>query len=269
MAQGKLAGKVAIVTGAAARGPGVGTGKATAILFGREGNEVLLVNRTESHARHLQRAIEQEGGECAVCAAGVTKAAELEKMVGVARQRYGKLDILVNNVGIGASGTVVSVTEDVWDTVMTVNLKSMMWCCKDSIPHMIASGGGSIINVSSLAAVLAARRAGGLVGYAASKAGVHGLTLSMAADFAEDGIRVNCLMVGTGYTPIVAEWLSAESREQRRPLGDRRVPAGRWWFDGVSRHRWQRLRITRGSYGAGNGNGLTWRKGQRYSRSIL
>ena len=99
---------------------------------------------------------------------------------------------------------------------MNVNLKSMMWCSKYSVPRMLASGGGSIINVSSLAGIVSARRKGGLVAYAASKAGVHGLTLSMAADFGADGIRVNCLLVGTLYTPIVAGRLSDDERERRR-----------------------------------------------------
>jgi NAD(P)-dependent dehydrogenase (short-subunit alcohol dehydrogenase family) len=219
---GRLAGKVAIVTGAASRGPGVGTGKATAVLFSREGAKVLLVNRSKRHAQELQREIEQEGGECAVCAADITKAVEVEKMTQRAVEQYGKLDILVNNVGIGGRANVVSIKEDMWDNIMNVNLKSMMLCCKYSIPHMIATGRGSIINVSSLAAVLSVRRDGGFVAYAASKAGVHGLTLSVAADFAAEGIRVNCLMVGTIYTPMVAEFLSQEAREQRR----RRVPLG-------------------------------------------
>ena len=213
---GRLEGKVAIVTGAASRGPGVGTGKATAILFAREGAKVLLVNRSESRAQELQREIEQDGGECSVCPADVTNASEVEGMVETAVQRYGKLDILVNNVGVGARGTVVTVTEDVWDNLMNINLKSMMWCSKYSVPRMVASGGGSIINVSSLAGIVSARRKGGLVAYAASKAGVHGLTLSMAADFGADGIRVNCLLVGTLYTPIVAGRLSDEERERRR-----------------------------------------------------
>jgi NAD(P)-dependent dehydrogenase (short-subunit alcohol dehydrogenase family) len=132
-----LVGKVAIVTGAAARGPGLGTGTATAILFAREGAKRLLINRSESPAWHLPTEIEQEGEECSVCAADVTKAAEVESMVAVADQRYGKLDILINIVGIGASGTVVSVTEDASDTMMTVYLKSMMWCCKFGLPVAI------------------------------------------------------------------------------------------------------------------------------------
>lgn len=215
MAQRRLTGKVGIVTGAASRGPGVGTGKATAILFAREGAKVFLVNRSESHAQELQREIEREGGECSIYAGDVTKAADVEKMVEAAVQRYGKLDILVNNVGIGGAGTVVSVTEEVWDTSMNVNLKSMMWCSKYSIPHMIATGGGSIINISSLGAVLAVRHAEGFAAYAASKAGVVGLTRSMAADFAADGVRVNCLLVGPIQTPMVAE-LGEEARERRR-----------------------------------------------------
>ena len=218
---GRLAGKVAIVTGAASRGEGVGTGKATAILFAREGAKVLLVNRSASRAQELQREIEQEGGECSVCPTDITNASEVERMVDTAIRRYGKLDILVNNVGYGGPGTVVTVTEEVWDNQMNVNLKSMMWCSKYSIPRMIASGGGVIINVSSLAGIVAARRPGGLVAYAASKAGVHGLTLSMAADFAADGIRVNCLLVGTLYTPVAGAYratgpLTDEERERRR-----------------------------------------------------
>jgi NAD(P)-dependent dehydrogenase (short-subunit alcohol dehydrogenase family) len=213
---GRLAGKVAIVTGAASRGPGVGTGKATAILFAREGAKVLLVNRSEKHAQELQHEVEQEGGECAVCATDVTKAADVERMTKKAMRLYGRLDILVNNVGGGGRANVVSIEEDMWDNIMNINLKSMMLCCKYSIPHMIATGGGSIINISSLAAVLAVRREGGFVAYAASKAGIHGLTLSVAADFAAEGIRVNCLVVGSIYTPMVAEFISEEAREQRR-----------------------------------------------------
>ncbi len=216
MGQGRLAGKVAIVTGAASRGVGVGTGKATAMLFAREGAKVVLVNRSEDHARQLQKEIEHEGGECSICATDITIASEVEQMVETTIQRYGQLDILVNNVGVAGLGNVVSVTEETWDTLMNVNLKSMMWCCKYSIPHMVASGGGSIINISSLVGVFAARRKGGLAAYAASKAGVHGLTLSMAADFGVDGVRVNCIMVGPVYTPMVSESLSAEVREQRR-----------------------------------------------------
>jgi NAD(P)-dependent dehydrogenase (short-subunit alcohol dehydrogenase family) len=134
MYQGRLDGKVATVTGAAPCAPGVGNGAAAAILFVREGAKVLLVNRSESHAQELQRIIEAEGGICSTCAADVTKAAQVERIVEIAIQRYGKLDILHNDVGGGTLGRITEVSEEDWDVSMDVNLKSMMLCCKYSIP---------------------------------------------------------------------------------------------------------------------------------------
>jgi NAD(P)-dependent dehydrogenase (short-subunit alcohol dehydrogenase family) len=137
-------------------------------------------------------------------------------MVETAIQRYGKLDILVNNVGVGARGTVVTVTEDVWDNLMDVNLKSMMWCCKYSIPVMRRFGGGSIINVSSVAGAIGVHDPKqGFAAYSASKAGVIGLTRTLAAEHALDGIRVNCIVVGMVDTPVAAR-LGEEVREKRR-----------------------------------------------------
>lgn len=213
---GRLAGKVAIVTGAASVGPGIGNGKATAILFAREGAKVLLVNRSAQHAQELQQEIEAEGGVCSVFAADITQRDQVSQMVDVAVQRYGRLDILHNNVGIGGPGTATNVSEEVWDDVMRVNLKGSMWCCKYAIPRMIASGGGSIINVSTVAAVRGVRRADvGFAAYSTSKAGVIGLTLSIAADYAARGIRANCLVVGMVNTPAVAKF-GEEAREKRR-----------------------------------------------------
>ena len=213
---GRLAGKVAIVTGAASVGPGVGNGKAAAILFAREGANVLLVNRSESHARELQSEIEAEGGGCSVYAADVTCAADVDGMVEAAMRRYGRLDILFNNVGAGGPGTVVTVAEDVWEHAMQANLRSVMLCCKHAVPRMIQSGGGSIINISTLAAVQGFHRgAVGFAAYAASKAGVIGLTLAIAADHAEQGVRANCLIVGMVNTPQLAKF-GEEHREKRR-----------------------------------------------------
>jgi NAD(P)-dependent dehydrogenase (short-subunit alcohol dehydrogenase family) len=139
MKQGRLAGKVAILTGAAPQGPGIGNGSAVAILFAREGAQVVLVNWSEQHARALQRTIEDEGGDCTVCLADVTRASEAERLVETTIQRYGKLDILHNNVGgiAGSGSRMVELTEDAWDRCMAVNLKSMMLCCKYSIPRML------------------------------------------------------------------------------------------------------------------------------------
>jgi short chain dehydrogenase len=142
---GRLAGKVAIVTGAAPQGPGIGNGSDTAILFAREGAAVVLVNRSLSHAQTLQRTIEQEGGTCAVYAADVSKAADVQQLVETVIQQYGKLDILLNNVGIFVPGTIETVTEEAWDTAMQVNVKGTMLCCKYSIPSMKAQGGGAIV----------------------------------------------------------------------------------------------------------------------------
>jgi len=213
---GRLAGKVAIVTGAASRGPGIGIGKAIAILFAREGAKVVLVNRSERHASELRGEIEAEGGECSVFAADVSQREQVMEMVEATVGRHGRLDILCSNVGIGGPGTAADVTEQVWDDVMNVNLKGTLWCCKYAIPHMLASGGGSIINVSTVAAVRGVRRGTvGFAAYSASKAGVIGLTLSIAADYATRGIRANCLIVGMVNTPLLAKF-GDEAREKRR-----------------------------------------------------
>jgi len=213
---GRLTGKVAIVTGAASVGPGVGNGRAIAVLFAREGARVLLVNRSESHASQLENEIKAEGGVCSVFAADVSQREQVAQMVDAAVERYGRLDILCNNVGIGGAGTTVDVTEQVWDDAIRVNLKGTLWCCKYAIPHMIKSGGGSIINVSTVAAVKGMRRDRlGFAAYSASKAGVLGLTLSTAADFAASGIRANSIVVGMVNTPAVAKF-GEEAREKRR-----------------------------------------------------
>ena len=231
MKQGRLAGKVAIVTGAAPQGPGIGNGSAVAILFAREGAKVVLVNRSEHRARALQRTIEEEGGDCLVCVADVTKAPEVERLVETTVQRYGKLDILHNNVGGGggSGGHVVELTEDAWDRCLAVNLKSTMLCCKYSIPRMLEAGGGSIINVSSILGAIGVRDPKtSLVAYSTAKAGVSGFTRAVAADYAADGIRVNCIMIGMVETPLIVALQGAEALEKRR----RAIPlqtAGTGW----------------------------------------
>lgn len=219
---GRLKGKVAIVTGAASSGPGVGNGKAVAVLFAREGAAVALVNRSAARAEELQQEIAAEGGECAVFAADVSRAEDVKRMVDAVGARYGRLDVLCNNAGAGGPGTAADVTEEAWDRAMDVNLKGTMWCCKHAIPHMLASGGGSIVNVSTIAAVRGVRRANtGFAAYAASKAGVMGLTLSIAADYAGQGIRANCVVAGMVNTPLL-EKFGEDARRKRQaaiPLG--------------------------------------------------
>ena len=151
---GRLKGKVAIVTGAAPRGEGVGNGMATAILFAREGAKVVLVNRSAERAEKLLKQIKDEGGEAAVFAGDVTKADVTEEMAAFTVKTYGRLDILHNNVGIGAAGTPETVTLENWNNVLEANLTTTMLCTKACLPRMKESGGGSIIMVSSIAGAL-------------------------------------------------------------------------------------------------------------------
>ena len=212
---GRLAGKVAIVTGAASQAEGVGNGAAVAMLFAREGASVVLVNRSLERAKALERTIRSEGGEAAAFAADVTHAEATEAMAAFAAKRYGRLDILHNNVGVGASGNTVTGSLDDWNRLLQANLTSVMLCCRACIPRMRTGGGGSILNVSSSAGMLGLSGTAGAAAYTATKAGLQGLTLSVAADHAAEGIRANCLIVGTVYTPLVA-FMGEEGRERRR-----------------------------------------------------
>ncbi len=213
----RLEGKVAIVTGAGSSGPGIGTGKATSTLFAREGAKVLLVDRDARHAEETLTTIREQGGEASVFEADVTQAEDCRAMAEAAVERYGTLDILLNNVGISGPGSVVDVEEEVWDRVLDVNLKGMMLTSKYVIPKMIEAGGGSIINISSIAG-LRAGSGGASIPYSASKGGVIALTTSMAVHHGRDNIRVNCIAPGHIYTPMVSA-MSDERRDQRRQAG--------------------------------------------------
>jgi NAD(P)-dependent dehydrogenase (short-subunit alcohol dehydrogenase family) len=212
---GRLTNKVAIVTGAASRGDGVGNGAATAILFAREGAKVVLVNRGLDRAKALEEQIRDEGGEATAFAADVTRPEAADAMAAFAVERYGRLDILHNNVGIGGGGSAETVDLGYWDKVIQTNLTAALLSCRACIPRMRANGGGSIINVSSTAGAVGLQSSTGAVAYVATKAGLQGMTLSLAADFAPEGIRANCLIVGTVATPMVAH-LGEEGRERRR-----------------------------------------------------
>jgi NAD(P)-dependent dehydrogenase (short-subunit alcohol dehydrogenase family) len=217
----RLAGKVAVVTGAASRGEGIGNGKAIALLFARQGAKVVLVNRSRERAESLRAEIESEGGEATVVAGDVVEGATAQAMVEAAERRYGGLHILVNNVGIGGGGSAEAVSEEDWDSLMAINLKSMMQSTKAAIPAMKRAGGGSIINISSTAGARGLTGGPGAAAYATSKAGMHGFTYSVAADFARDAIRSNCIIVGTVDTPMVAH-MGEEARQRRVDL----VPMG-------------------------------------------
>ena len=229
MTQGnRLEGKVAIVTGAGATGSGefVGIGQAISLLFARQGAKVLLVDRDEKNAEITLGQIKEEGGDATVCVGDVTDIDSCEAMTESAMRAYGKVNVLVNNVGISGPGLVTDVEEEFWDTVMDVNLKSVMLTSKFAIPEMIKDGGGSIINLSSIVGL----RAGGgspSHAYAASKGGILGLTNSMAVHYGRDNIRVNAIAPGHVYSPMVARHTSQELLDLRRRAG----PLG---FDGTA-----------------------------------
>ena len=222
--KGRLEGKVAIVTGAGSSGPGVGNGKAAAVLFAREGAQVLLVDLVKERAEETRSMIQQEGGEATVLEANVINADDCRRLVDTAVERYGRLDILDNNVGISRRGTVLEISEEDWDYVMAVNVKSIVLCSKYAIPKMIESGGGSIINISSIAGL----RAHSSTPYTTSKAAVIGLTMTMAADHGPDGIRVNCIAPGLVYSPMVAPRMDDDLRQIRKSAAPLRTEGDSW-----------------------------------------
>jgi len=210
----RLEGKVAIVTGAGSRSDGIGNGRAAAILFAREGAKVLLVDRHRAAAEETQRMIREEHGDAAVFEADVTSEDDCRRMVAQTLDRWGKLDILDNNVGIGSAGTVLDTDLASWERILRVNITSMMLASKHAIPAMMGGGGGAIINISSIGAWLPR----GLTPYATTKGAVEALTRGLAADHGRHGIRVNCIEPGPVFTPMVSAGgqLSEEARERRR-----------------------------------------------------
>jgi len=214
---GRLADKVAIVTGAGSRGPGVGNGKAAAILFAREGARVLCVDAEAARAQETVNAILSESGVALAWAADVTRADDCRSMVDKAVTSWGRLDILHNNVGIESRKSLLETTEEEWDRVMAVDLKSMLLATQAGVVPMIERGKGAVICVSSVAAL----RGHGRTAYAAAKAGVIGFVRSVAAQLGPKGVRVNAIAPGMVWTPMVED-LGQEMRERRRkasPLG--------------------------------------------------
>ena len=198
----RLKGKVAMVTGAGSIGPGMGNGKATAILFAREGARVMLVDLNPEAAEETKHVIDEEGGECIVFKADVSKSSDCESMVGKCIQTFGRVDILHNNVALGAHGGPVETSEEDWDRVIDINLKSIFLTCKYALPHMEKQGSGAIINISSTGALRVSPYP--TLTYAVSKAGVIALTREVAIQYAAKGIRVNAILPGLMKTPRIA-----------------------------------------------------------------
>lgn len=207
-------GKVAIVTGGGAQDDaGIGNGRAAAILLARAGAKVVIADRKIEAAQRTVDLIANEGGTAMALAVDVTQAGDCEKMVADTLSAYGRLDCLDNNVGIGSRGSVVDEDPDTWRRVMNVNVDSMFLASKYAIPAMRETGGGSIVNISSISAL----RPRGLTTYSVSKGAVITLTQAMAVDHGPDNIRVNCIAPGPVYTPMVyVRGMSNAARDARR-----------------------------------------------------
>ena len=209
----RLAGKVAIVTGGGSRSDGIGTGRAAAVLFARNGARVLVVDRDEEAAARTVEMISMEGGEASIFATDLSSAEGCAAMVSRAIELWGRLDVLDNNLGTEGAGTILEVDDKFWEQVLDLNLMTVVHASKAAVPVMAQGGGGSIINLSSISAT----HPRGLTAYTTAKAAVSALTRAMAIDHGPAGIRVNAIAPGPIYTPMVyAEGMTDELRERRK-----------------------------------------------------
>jgi NAD(P)-dependent dehydrogenase (short-subunit alcohol dehydrogenase family) len=223
----RLQDKAAIVVGAGQTpGETIGNGRATAILFAREGARVLLVDRSLESALETQAMIKDKGFEATAFEADVTRDAECRGLARACIHSYGRIDILHNNVGIGAGDTgPVHLTEEAWHHIFDVNLKSMFLTCKHVLPVMREQRSGCIINISSVAAVAAT----GMLAYKTSKAGVNALTHQIAMGNARHGIRANAILPGLMNTPMAIEGIARARGIPKEDLiraRDAQVPLG-------------------------------------------
>ncbi len=225
-----LAGKVAVVVGAGQTpGQTIGNGRATALLFAREGARVVAVDRDLDAAQATVRAIGVEGGTALALAADITSERDIERFVTATVDRLGRIDILHNNVGVSLAagdGPVADCTSEAFDLVTSTNLRGMVLTCKHALAVMQAQQSGVVVNISSIAAVVDYPN----IAYKTSKAGVIALTENLAITYARYGIRVNCILPGLMNTPMAIEprvGRDGLSREQVIALRDSRVPLGK------------------------------------------
>jgi NAD(P)-dependent dehydrogenase (short-subunit alcohol dehydrogenase family) len=197
----RLDGKVALVTGIGVKGEGWGNGKAIAVLMARQGAQIFGCDLDLEAAQATRAVIEEEGGTAEVQVADVTKRAQVQALVEACMARFGRIDILVNNVGRSEPGDPVTMDEDVWDDQMAVNLKSAFLCCKEVLPIMERQGAGSVINVSSIAGLRYVGKP--QVAYAAAKAALMQMTVTTAVVYAARGVRLNSVVPGLVFTPLV------------------------------------------------------------------
>lgn len=225
---GRLADKVALVAGAGSSGPGWGNGKATAVLFAREGARVACLDRDAAAAEETAGLISEEGGTALAVTADVSRGGDVAAAVQRTLETWGRIDVLHNNVGILEVGGPVEASEESWDRVLAVNLKSVFLTCKHALPVMARQGGGAIVNVSSIAATHWTGVP--FISYASSKAGVLQFTRQVALQYARDGIRANAILPGLMNTPMIVEPLkeaySGGDVEEMLAIRDRQCPMG-------------------------------------------
>ena len=213
----RLAGKTAIVTGAGSRGrsaPGIGS--STAILFARQGARIIVADMSEDRAEATLKVIEEGGGDASIVLADITREEDCRNLAAECVERYGSLDIVVNNAGAPGSGMVTEFDEESWNVAIDVNLKGAMLVCKHAVPCMAASGGGSVINISSIDGLLAGAYLN--VPYSVAKGGLATLTKLMAVHHGRQNIRANCIAPGHVHASFTADF-SQEERERRRKIG--------------------------------------------------
>jgi len=210
----RLGDKTAIIVGAGqTAGDNIGNGRAMALLFAREGAKIMLVDRNLDSALETKSLIDAEGGESVALRADVTSEEDCRRIADGCVEHYGRIDVLVNNVGIGTrDAKVEKITTEAWDHILDVNLKGMLLTCKYVIPRMAEQESGSVINISSAAAVCVMP----VIAYKVTKAGVNALTQQLAMAYARKGVRVNAIMMGLLDTPMaVAEWKALGIDEER------------------------------------------------------
>ena len=199
--------KTAIVTGAGSIGPGWGNGKAAAVVYAREGAQVIAIDRDLSAAQETAELITAEGGRCVAVQADVTREEDVTQMVAQCLSDFGRIDILHNNVGIPIVGGTGEISAEVWDQQFAVNVKSMFLTCRTCLPQMVEQGAGAIVNISSIASI----RAIGYpcISYASTKGAVNQLTQQIAMEYAAQGVRANCILPGLMHTPQIEHYVTS------------------------------------------------------------
>ena len=225
---GRLAGKAAIVTGAGSIGPGWGNGKATAALFAREGARVLCADINAAAAAETVAVIRGEGGEASAIACDVSDSGQVKAMVEACCDAFGSVDILHNNVGILGMGGPVEHSEEDWDRVYDVNVKSMFLTCKHALPVMERQGKGAIVNIASISGITWLGVP--YLSYSTTKAAVIQMTRMIAYQYAPKQIRCNAILPGLMKTPMVekglAEFYAEGDVDEMIRIRDSQCPMG-------------------------------------------